>query len=83
METLDSIGIKPSVLVALKEHQLCLHYPFICLYCVVPVSVHYRLYLVTVHMKVLQNGKMFLISGRVYVLRTSKKLVILNAWFQL
>jgi len=35
-------------------------------------------------MKVLQNGKMlFPISGRVFVLRTSKKPIILNAWFQL
>jgi len=59
METLDGIGIKLFVLVALKEHQLCLHYSFVCLHCLVPVSVHYRLYLVTVHMKVLQNGKMF------------------------
>jgi hypothetical protein len=35
--------------------------------------MHYRFYLVTVQMKVLQNGKMFPTSGRVYFWGTSKK----------
>ena len=59
METLGSIGIKLFVLAALKE---C--YSFVCLCCIVPVSVHYRLYLVTVCMKVLQNGRVFRFSKR-------------------
>ena len=72
-----------TVCVGCTEHQLCLHYSFVYLCCVVPLSVLYRLYLVTFHMKVLQNGKMFPISGWVCVLRTSKRPIILNAWFQL
>ena len=32
-------------------------YSFVCLHCVVPGSVHYRLCLVTFHTKVLQNGR--------------------------
>jgi len=37
---------------------------FFCLCCVVPVSMHYRLYLVTVCMKVLQNGRLIRCSKR-------------------
>jgi hypothetical protein len=33
------------------------YYSFVCLHCVVPVSVHYRFCLITVHTKVLQNGR--------------------------
>jgi hypothetical protein len=35
-----------------------LHYSFVCLHCVVSMSVHYKFCLVTVHMKVLQNGRL-------------------------
>jgi len=52
METLDKIGIKLFVLAALNERELYLSL-FFCLCCAVPVSMHYRLYLVTVCMKVL------------------------------
>ena len=37
---------------------------FFCLCCIVPVSMHYRLYLVTVCMKVLQNGRLLRFSKR-------------------
>ena len=37
---------------------------FVCLCCVVPVSMDYRLYLVTVCMKVLQNGRLLRFSKR-------------------
>ena len=63
METLDNIGIKLFVLAALKEHLLYLPI-FFCLCCVVPVSVHYRLCLVTVFMKVPQNGRLIRFSKR-------------------
>jgi hypothetical protein len=33
-------------------------YSFVCLHCVVPVSLHYRLCLVTVCMKVVQSGRL-------------------------
>ena len=33
-------------------------YSFVCLRCVVPVSMHYRLCLVTVRVKVLQNRRL-------------------------
>ena len=62
METLDSIGIKLFVLAALKEHTF--HYSFVCLCCVVPLSVHYILCLVTVCMKVLQIGRLLRFSDR-------------------
>jgi len=38
-------------------------YSFVCLRCVVPVSKHYRLCLVTVRMKVLQNGRLVRFSN--------------------
>ena len=59
MEILENIGIKLFVLAALIEH-----YSFVCLCCIVPVSLHYRLYLVTVCMKVLQNGRLLRFSKR-------------------
>ena len=37
-------------------------YSFVCLSCVVPASVHYRLHLVTVRMKRLQNETLFRFS---------------------
>jgi len=58
-EILDSIGIKLFVLAPLIE---C--YSFVCLCCIVPVSMHDRLYLVTVCMKVLQNGRLLRFSKR-------------------
>ena len=69
METLDSIGIKLFVLAALKEH--IFHYSFVCLCCVVPVSLHYILCLVTVCMKVLQNGRLLRFSERTDFWRAS------------
>ena len=50
------------VLAALKEH--IFYYSFVCLCCVVPVSVHYILCLVTVCKKVLQNGRLLRFSDR-------------------
>ena len=41
-----------------------LHYYFICLHCVVQVSMHYRLCLITVYIKVLQNGRLVRFSKR-------------------
>ena len=58
METLDIIGIKLFVLAALKNISCIFRNSFVCLCCVVPVSVHYRLCLVTVHMKLLQSGRL-------------------------
>jgi len=63
METPDNIGIKLFVLATLKEYWLYLLL-FLCLCCVVPVSVHYRLCLVTVGMKALQNGRLLIFSKR-------------------
>ena len=48
-----------TVFVGLTERTLVVsvfHYSFICLRCLVAVSMHYRLCLVTVCVKVLQNG---------------------------
>jgi len=39
-------------------------YSFVCLHCVVPASMHYRLRLVTIHMKVQQNGKLVRFSKK-------------------
>ena len=48
-----------------KKNISCIfHYSFVCLCCVVPVSVHYRLCLVTVCMKVLTNGRLLRFSKR-------------------
>ena len=38
------------------------HYSFVCLRLVVPVSLHYRLCVVTVRMNVLQNGRLLRFS---------------------
>jgi hypothetical protein len=40
------------------------HYFLVCLCCVVPVSTHYRLCLVTVRMKIPQNGRLVRFSRR-------------------
>jgi len=53
METLENIGKKVFVLAAMKS--ICC-YSFVCLPCTQPVSVHYRLRLVTDLMKVPQIG---------------------------
>ena len=42
------------------------HYSFVHLCCVVPVSVHYILYLVALCVKVLQNGRLVRFSRRTY-----------------
>jgi len=60
IETLDNIGIK----LHWKNITCIICYSFVCLCCVVPVSMHYRLYLVTVCMKVLQNGRLLRFSKR-------------------
>jgi hypothetical protein len=57
METPDNIGIKLFVLAALKEYWLYLLL-FLCLCCAVPVLIDYRLCLVTVCVKALQNGRL-------------------------
>jgi hypothetical protein len=65
METLDNIGIK--ICVGCTERTLVVgifYYSLVCLCCVVPVSTHYRLCLVTVRMKVLQNGRRVRFSKR-------------------
>ena len=59
MEILNNIGIQLFVLAALIE---C--YSFVCLCCIVAVSMHYRLYFVTVCVKVLQNGRLLRFSKR-------------------
>jgi hypothetical protein len=41
-----------------------LHYSFVCLHCVVPVLMLYRWCLVTVHIKVLQKGRLVRFSNR-------------------
>jgi len=58
MDILDSIGIKLFCVVC-TDRML-----FFCLCCIVPVPMHYRLYLVTVCMKVLQNGRLLRFSKR-------------------
>ena len=50
------------VLAALKEH-----YSFVCLCCIVPVSVHYRLYLVTVQRGQAVGAHL----ARAYVIKTA------------
>ena len=64
METLDIIRIK--LCVGCTERTLVVSFVilFVCLCCVMPVSVQYRLCLVTVHMKVLQNGRLVKLSKR-------------------
>ena len=64
MGTLDSVGIN---CVGCSERTLVKSiflYYFACLRCVVPVSVHYRLYSVRVRTKVLQNGRLVRLSKR-------------------
>ena len=58
MEKLDNTGIELFVF-GCTERTLVVSiflYSFVCLRRVVPVSVHYRLCLVTIRTKVLQNG---------------------------
>jgi hypothetical protein len=54
MKTLENIGTRVFVLAALKS---IYRYSFVCLCCVVPMSMYYRLCLVRVCMKLLQNGR--------------------------
>ena len=61
METLENIGKKVFVLAAMK---IIFRYSFVCLPCAVPVSMHYRLCLITVLTKVLQNGRRVRFSKR-------------------
>jgi len=63
MLTLDNTGINMFVLASMKEHWLYLLL-FFCLCCVVPLSMHSRLWLVTVHMKVLLIGRNVTFSKR-------------------
>jgi len=44
-------------------------YSFVCLHCVLPVSVHYSFCLVTFHMKVLKNGRLVRFSKETDCLR--------------
>jgi hypothetical protein len=64
METLDSTGID---CVGCTERTLVESispYSFVCLRCALLVSMHYRLYSVTVRMKVMQNGRLVRFSKR-------------------
>jgi len=59
VEAIDSIGIK--LFVGCTERTSVVstfRHCFVCLRCVVPVSMHYILCLVTVRMEVLQNGRL-------------------------
>jgi len=59
MATLDNIGIKLFFFFGRRywKNICCIfRYSFVCLHCVVPVWMHYRLCLVTVRMKALQSG---------------------------
>jgi len=64
MET-DNIGIKLCWL-HFKNISCIFCYSFVCLCCAVPVSVNYRLCLVTVCVRVLQNGRLLRFSKRSY-----------------
>jgi len=66
METLGRMRIKLFVLAALKKTLIAniFRYSFICLRCVVPVSVHYSLCLVTLCRKVLLNWRLVKLSDR-------------------
>jgi len=58
-----------TVCVGCTERTLVLsifHYSFVCLCCIVLVSVHYILCLVAVCMKILQNGRLVRFSKRTY-----------------
>jgi hypothetical protein len=65
METLDNIGI----IFCIGCTEITLPVGFfcsscVCLHCVVPVSMHYRLCLVIVHIKVLKNDRLVRLSKR-------------------
>ena len=47
-----------------KNISYIFHYSFVCLCCIVPLSMHCRLCLATVCVKVLQNGKLLRLSKR-------------------
>ena len=74
METLDSIGIYIPILSSVsiicldwlywKNIRRIFLFYFVCLWCLVPVSMHYKLCLVTVCMKVMQNGRLLRFSKR-------------------
>ena len=67
METLGRTRIKLFVLAALKEHNLRVCFVillFVYLRCVVLVSVHHRLCLVTVLRNVLQNGRLVRLTNK-------------------
>jgi hypothetical protein len=64
METLDGKGIKLFVLAVLKKNYLYLPLLLCVFSSVVPVQMHYRLRLVTVRMKVQQNGRLFIFLKR-------------------
>ena len=65
VEAIDSIGIK--LFVGCTERTSVVstfRHCFVCLRCVVPVSMHYKLCLVTVRMEVLQNGRLVNFQSR-------------------
>jgi hypothetical protein len=64
METLDIIGIDCFGCTERTLVESIFLYSSVCLRCVVPVSMHYRLYSITVGMKVLQNGRLVRFSKR-------------------
>ena len=65
METLDNIGIKLFSLGCTKRTLVVSFFILLfCLCCVMPVSVHYSLCLVTVCVKKLQNGRLLRFSKR-------------------
>jgi predicted transcriptional regulator len=54
------------------------HYSFVCLRHVVQVSMHYRLCIVTVRMKVLQNGRLVRFSERLAGASVTKRATLLG-----
>jgi len=64
LETLENMGINFFCWLHWKNISIIFRYTFVCLGCVVSVSVHYRLCLVTVCMKVLQNSRRIRFSNR-------------------
>jgi len=54
------------------------HYSFVCLRHVVQVSIHYRLCIVTVRMKVLQNGRLVRFSERLAGASVTKRATLLG-----
>jgi hypothetical protein len=61
MEKLGNVGTEVFVLPALER---IFRYSFVCLRYAVPVSMHFRLCLVTARMKAPQNGKLVRFSER-------------------